>query len=196
MIRTQVNPPSVSTVIVLIVLGTAMAAVLAACGTTTVAQNEETTPVTVESTTANVGTTAEEGTNSQPVSEVFFPKLQPSDGLPPSARIRGELVLDEEGCLRIDGGADTPDTLPLWPSYFELSAEGDEIHILDGEGDFVARVGGRIVTGGGRIHQGGTQQEVFENLQRLVGETTARQLRERCPGPYWLVGPGEDHIQR
>jgi hypothetical protein len=104
-------------------------------------------------------------------------------------------VLDEEGCLRIDEGGAAPDTLPLWPSYFKLSTEGDEIRILDGEGDFVARVGSRIDTGGGEVQRGRTPRESFKILRDLVGQNTARQLRERCFGPYWLVGPSEDHIQ-
>lgn len=105
-------------------------------------------------------------------------------------------MLDEEGCIRIDGGADTPDTLLLWPSYFKLSAEGGELRILDGDGDFVARVGGRIDTGGGEMQHGETTpRETFQALRRGLGEDMARELRERCPGPYWLVGPDEDHIQ-
>lgn len=168
--------------------------VLAACSGGDVAQNNESASVTTKNPATTVGPATEESTNSQSVSNVFFPQLRPSDNLPPSAAIRGELVLDEEGCIRIDGGG-TTDFLPLWPSYFELSTEGDEIRILDGEGDFVARVGGTIDTGGGEIHQGGTPREIFENLKGLVGEDTAQELRERCPGPYWLVGPSEDHIQ-
>lgn len=131
-----------------------------------------------------------------PASEVLFPQQKPSDGLPPSARIRGKLVLDEAGCIRIDGGGSAPATLPLWPDYFELSTEGDELHILDGRGDLVARVGGRIDTGGGEMQQGDTTpRETFQALRRAVGGDTARQLRERCPGPYWIVGPSEEHIQ-
>lgn len=131
-----------------------------------------------------------------PASDVLFPQQKPSDGLPMSAGITGELVLDEEGCIRIDSGGALPDSLPLWPSYFELSARGDEIRILDGEGDFVARVGGEIDTGGGEMQHGETTpRETLRVLRRGVGEDMARELRERCPGPYWIVGPSEDHIQ-
>ncbi|CAN5875726.1 hypothetical protein BH23ACT11_BH23ACT11_25550 [soil metagenome] len=176
--------------------------VLAGCGGSAAdksgATDESTsgaTGVTEEGLTTTASPTT--AATTPPASEIFFPKQLPSDGLPASARIRGKLELDEKGCLRIDGGGGTPGVLPLWPSYFELSAEGDEINILDGEGDFVARVGGNIDTGGGEIHQnpGSGEREVYEILQNSVGESTARQLRERCPGPYWSVGPSEDHIQ-
>lgn len=166
-------------------------AVLAACSGG-VAENNGSTNVTVKEDAAATGPITED---LPPVSDVFFPKLQPSDELLPSARIRSDLVLDEEGCLRTDGGGGAPDYLPLWPSYFELSTEGDEIRVLDGEGAFVARIGGKIDTGGGEIQQGRTPRETFEVLRDLVGERTARQLRGRCPGPYWLVGPSEDHLQ-
>ena len=178
-----------------VLLAAVSAAVLTACGAATVAENDENTSVTAKENTTVTGLTMEGATNSSSSSTVLFPKLQPSDRLPPSARIRGELVLNEEGCLRIDGGSGALDYLPLWPSYFELSTEGGEIRVLDGEGDFVARAGGKIDTGGGEIQQGGTPRETFEILRDLVGERMARQLRGRCPGPYWLVGPSEDHIQ-
>lgn len=176
-------------------------AVLAGCGGSVADNGDPTSGTTsgVNGVTEMGGTTTMTPTTeatTPPTSEVFFPKLKPSDGLPPSARISGELVLDEEGCLRIDEGGAAPATLPLWPSYFELSAEGDDIHVLDGRGDLVARVGGEIVTGGGEIQQGETTpRETFQALRGAVGQNTARQLRERCPGPYWLVGPSEKHIQ-
>jgi hypothetical protein len=176
-------------------------AVLAGCGGSVADNGDPTSGTTsgVNGVTEMGGTTTMTPTTeatTPPTSEVFFPKLKTSDGLPPSARIRGELVLDEEGCLRIDEGGAAPATLPLWPSYFKLSTGGDEIRILDGEGDFVARVGGRIDTGGGEMQHGETTpRETFQTLRRGVGEDMARELRERCPGPYWLVGPSEDHIQ-
>lgn len=174
-------------------------AVLAGCGSSAV----DNSGATDESTSGATGVTEEgittasptTGVTTPPASSVLFPQQKPSDGLPMSAGISGELVLDEAGCLRIDGGS-PPYFLPLWPSYFELSIQGDEIRILDGEGDFVARVGGEIDTGGGAMQHGETTpRETFRALRRGVGEDMARELRERCPGPYWLVGPSEDHIQ-
>lgn len=178
---------------------------LAGCGGSVADSGDPTGGSTDENTSGSAGDTqmgetmeigsAIEETTSAPARDVFFPQSRPSDGLPASAGLSRELVLDEEGCIRIGGGG-PPYYLPLWPDYFELSAEGDEIRILDGEGDFVARVGGRIDTGGGEIQQGETTpRKTFQALRRLVGEDTARELRERCPGPYWIVGPSEDHIQ-
>lgn len=169
--------------------------VLASCGGGGAAENVENTGAAAEQR-ATTASSAMEAT-TPPASEVLFPKQKPADGLPMSARIRGELVLDEEGCIRIDSGGGMANYLPLWPSYFELSAEGGELRILDGEGDFVARIGGRIDTGGGEmLHGETTPREIFQALRRGLGEDMAREVRERCPGPYWLVGPGEDHIQR
>jgi hypothetical protein len=199
--------PSTKTSLFLSLLAALSAAVLAGCGGT-VADNggptgttsgtnsttSGTTGVTDETTAAS--TTMEATTT--PASGVLFPQQKPSDGLPMSARIRGELVLDEAGCLRIDSGGppDFPKRLPLWPDYFELSARGDEIRVLDGEGDFVARVGGRIKTGGGTMQHGETTpRETFWFLRRGVGLDMARELQERCSGPYWIVGASEDHMQ-
>jgi hypothetical protein len=131
----------------------------------------------------------ERAVTSSETGEMFFPKQKPGEGLYPSARIRGDLIVDPNGCLRIDRGGAGPGHLPLWPGYYELNTEGDRTRILDGEGDFVARVGGRIDTGGGEIHQGGTQVEVLRILEGHVGKEMARDLYESCPGPYWLVGP-------
>lgn len=170
-----------------------------ACGATTTTggnvgatDNADTTEEPAVSPTA---TTGEQTTTSPSTQQVLFPKQEPTDALPPSARIAGKLVVDEDGCLRINSSDGTPNYLPLWPSYYELSIEGDVIQVLDGEGDFVARVGGRIETGGGEIRQQGTQAETLKNLQNLIGDQSARELYRRCPGPYWLVGPPEDHIQ-
>lgn len=167
--------------------------VLAACGTGSVEEDAENSGDTVGQHATTSGSLMEDAPSA---SEVLFPKQKPLDGLPMSAGITGELILDDEGCIRIDSGGAIPDRLPLWPSYFELSAEGGELRILDGEGDFVARIGGRIDTGGCELQHGETKpRETFQVLRRAVGGDMARQLRDRCSAPYWLIGPGEDHIQ-
>ena len=171
-----------------------------ACAATTTSEGNAgvtDTAATTEEHTMSSSTTIRRQATTSPSThqEVFFPQQKPTDALPPSARITGTLVVDDDGCLRINGSGDAPSHLPLWPSYYELSTEGDAIQVLDGKGDFVARVGGRIETGGGEVNQGGTQAELLKNLQNLLGEQSARKLYKRCTGPYWLVGPPEDHIQ-
>jgi hypothetical protein len=150
---------------------------------TTVETNGETATTTTRSSATTVSRAR----------GVFFPRAKPSDALGASARIRGKLVADKEGCLRIRAGRDERGVVPIWPSYFDLSTERDEFEILDGEGDFVARVGDEIDTGGGVMRHPDTTEPLKGG--GIVSRQLARKLSERCPGQYWLVNPSEDHIQ-
>jgi hypothetical protein len=58
------------------------------------------------------------------------------------AGYRGELVLDDEGCLRIEGQGSV---VPIWPSDYELDTGSDRIAARVGEEVYMsgARSGGR-----------------------------------------------------
>lgn len=91
------------------------------------------------------------------------------------SEIRGELVLDDRGCLRVrDGGTDS---LVIWPAGFGVKRTDGEVRVIDGEGEVAARVGREIYAGGGMVPS-----------TSAVGQTR-RVLRERCPGPYWIAAP-------
>ncbi len=149
---------------------------VAACGTSPAAQGggrtgaETTGPVTASST----------------VPGVFFPVRQPSVDAYMMAFIRGELVLDGAGCLRLGGEGGS--LVPVWPPGFGLEASGEEVRILNGKGQVVARVGDRVVMGGG-------EAPLAERLPG-VDEWTKRELQERCPGQYWLAAPDVDVVRQ
>ncbi|MDP9479839.1 MAG: hypothetical protein M3R38_29960 [Actinomycetota bacterium] len=150
---------------------------VAACDTSPTAQQggghtgaETTGPVTASST----------------VPGVFFPEQRPG-GADMMSETRGELILDDEGCLRVRyrGGS----SVILWPAGFRPDEAGGEVRVLDGRGRVVARVGeGVYMAGGGAPSP--------ERLDEVVEERTARQLRERCPGAYWVAAPPVRAIRR
>ena len=91
----------------------------------------------------------------------------------------GRLVVDDEGCLRLRDGVGP--TVPLWPPSYELDSGDDTVRVLDADGAVVARVGKEASLGGG----------IDDSMvRRRVGNRTARELLERCPGSYFLVQGG------
>ncbi len=114
---------------------------------------------------------------SSSVPGVFFAAQRPG-GAYMTSEIRGELLLDGDGCLRVRsaGGRDAV----VWPAGFEPDIGGGEVRVLDGEGRTVARVGGAVYMGGG-------ETGISDN--GAVDDRTERELRERCPGPYWIAAP-------
>jgi len=123
---------------------------------------------------------------SAPRAEVFFPQQWPG-GESMMAETSGELILDDEGCLRVKATPKDPGTTPVWPADYELDAGGGEVRVLDEEGRVAASVGEEVFMGGGEVGS-------IEGISTVDGRT-ARELRERCSGEYWLVGT-EVHIQR
>lgn len=114
--------------------------------------------------------------------KVFFPKQKPAanEMLSASYGTSGKLVIDDRNCLRLE--ARNASYVPLWPSNFDLNTTGEDVHVADGEGKVVGRVGGRVSAGG---------NGVGDSLKGLksVSKQLQRKLPERCPGPYWIVGP-------
>lgn len=97
------------------------------------------------------------------------------------ALFEGILTL-ENGCLRLQDGADEG-YAAIWPFGFSFRAEGDEVDTLDGEGESVARVGERILVGGGEL-PGVTAEELAPHVEQSV----------RCAGTYWSVASVEERV--
>jgi hypothetical protein len=110
---------------------------------------------------------------------VAFPRQGPVEGMRTvmQAEMIGQLVL-VDGCLRIESIYDDTSYLPVWPPEFELGSDDDEIQVLDGVGQVVARVGEEIYMGGG------------EGSVSVMAECVRQQLPTACTGPYWIVGEG------
>jgi len=88
----------------------------------------------------------------------------------------GKLVVDEEGCLRLQPG----DWIPVWPTNLRLETVDETARIKDGERGIVAEVGKKVYMSGRQI---GLSEE-------KASPRTARELRNRCPGDsgdYWMA---------
>ena len=127
----------------------------------------------------------QQGPDGEPISgsesgpTIFFPKQKPVEGEREvmTAELIGELAVIE-GCLRIASfsGSNT-DYLLVWPPDFRLNTEGDEIQVLNGDGQVAARGGEEVYMGGGKI-----------GYVHRLDEYVVRQLPPGCTGPYWIVG--------
>lgn len=104
---------------------------------------------------------------------IYFPRQGPTmESM--TALLEGTLVLDDNGCLRVQHESVSLDEAPIviWHYDFSLAVDGETITVLNGEGEPVGRVGEWTRMGGG----GG-------------GRTLAApEMPEACPGPYWILG--------
>ena len=94
------------------------------------------------------------------------------------SEVRGKLVIDDRGCLRVRHTGGSPAV--VWPAGFEPEVGSDGMRVLDGEGRVAARVDEAVRMGGG-------ETGISEN--GAVDDWTERELRERCPGRYWIAAP-------
>jgi len=92
----------------------------------------------------------------------------------PSALATGILALDG-GYLRLEYQGTTDSDLLIWPPGFSIYIQDDTIHVLNKDGNEVARLGDEIKAGGGQVPL------------VIVGKYTGQTLPEDCPGPYWLI---------
>ncbi|CAN5875775.1 hypothetical protein BH23ACT11_BH23ACT11_25560 [soil metagenome] len=162
--------------------------VLAGCGGSIAGNNEdEDDSVTTRTPNTTVTPTTED--TSPAASDVFFAKKKPVGGLSASARSGGVLTLDEKGCFRIKSVEGRRGHVPIWPPTFKVRVEGEEITILDGQGDLVAQVGERLLVGGGEFPGIGRESTLPLESIPSVSKRVGRKLEERCPGQYWLVAP-------
>jgi hypothetical protein len=101
---------------------------------------------------------------------IYFPKQAPSNTYM-LALLEGRLILDENGCLRVQVQSGSADLI-LWRSDFELQVGSEGVEILNDEGQVAARVGEEVRVGGGE-----------GALNAIPGMPL-----EACPGPYWSMG--------
>ena len=102
----------------------------------------------------------------------YFPKLV-EQTLVMEAETQGQLVL-ENGCIRLKDMDDT-DYLLIWPPRFELTVDGEDIHMRDDAGVSLS-VGETIQLGGG--------EKKITHLKTMVEPS----ILNHCPGPYWVIG--------
>ena len=115
--------------------------------------------------------------------EVFFPEFRYSEVTPATAAT-GELVLDDEGCLRLEasGAGDYRKWVLLWQPQYEPSVKGRSVRVLDENGRVVAVLGKIVTMGGGDLVEGNLREQ-----PGLMDKRAVRELFERCPGNYWMV---------
>jgi hypothetical protein len=119
----------------------------------------------------------------EPVTDPDVLVLTQSAGLEwfPEALFRGAVIVDGAGCMRL--GFTPPDNATVvWPAGSSLWTRGDDLVVRNGEGREVLTVGEAAQFGGGYL---AAIDEVsdLDSAQRDA-------VRDRCPGPYWLVSPG------
>jgi hypothetical protein len=111
-----------------------------------------------------------------PVPSLSFPQLRARSAMYMTALLEGQLIL-EDGCLRVATSYDPQSNLIIWQTDYFPTLHGDQIEILDRNGQVVARVGEPVALGGGGIQ---------------LNDDYTRQLRApipaACEGPYFLMG--------
>lgn len=115
--------------------------------------------------------------STQPIvddSHPFFPTQKNVNDMM-TARTEGILIVDN-GYLRLKSILSENSSLLIWPYGFSLDMEGDDIKILDKEGEEVARVGDVVNMGGGDVPK--------EYAEDFMG----RKLPDGAKGPFWVVG--------
>ncbi len=90
------------------------------------------------------------------------------------ALAEGTLVI-EDGYLRLSRSYSDTTELIIWPYGYSLNVEGDDIRIINGDGEIVAHVGDNIYVGGGEV----ALITVWKDIRGL--------LPFDCKGPYWLA---------
>lgn len=103
---------------------------------------------------------------------IYFPRQAPTIG-GMAALLEGRLILDENGCLRVQpedaSFKDAP--VVVWHYDFTLTVENGEIVIWNGMGEPVGRVGEWTRMGGGQSHS-----------------LAQPDMPAGCPSPYWILG--------
>lgn len=102
----------------------------------------------------------------------YFPVLRGKVGMEALAT---ETLILEDGYLRLSPSYSDSNFLIIWPKGYSLDKNGDEIRILNEEGQVVARVGDNISAAGGEVK--------YLNVFWLKGGF----LPFNCKGPYWVT---------
>jgi hypothetical protein len=120
-----------------------------------------------------LGCTCNSADKTQP--EPYFPVQKEAAEVLMQAILRGKLVLDDAGYLRVNVTNDLR-TLIIWPYGYSLKIEGKETWIINDKGQAVARVGDTVILGGGEVPAWAVEE--------IIGYA----LPEDAKGPYWLTG--------
>jgi hypothetical protein len=110
-----------------------------------------------------------------PVPGIAFPRQKPAEGIRESmmAELVGTLRL-EDGCLRVQSLYDGTAILPIWPPEFTLRTDGDQVLVIDGQGQVAAHAGEEVYMGGGYVG--------------VTDEWVLQQIPPACQGEYFVVG--------
>jgi len=93
--------------------------------------------------------------------------------------ITGELHLyPPQRCPRIISDSGMTDALPIWPANYSLHINEDQVEILDGAGQVIAREGEQVTLYGGYIPISWDSEEYRRLYYDVPGD---------CFGPYWIV---------
>jgi hypothetical protein len=102
---------------------------------------------------------------------IVFP-VQDAAGLQMQSVLEGTLTL-EGSCLYASApGQDR--ILPVWPAGFSYEADGEDVIVMDADGDAVAQTGAPFSASGGE-----EKRLLDADLEERVAG---------CDGPYWIVG--------
>jgi hypothetical protein len=112
------------------------------------------------------------GCSSDESSTSYFPVAGGKSGM--EALATGVLIIDDD-YLRLSPSYSDDTYLIIWPRGYSLDTEGDEIRILDEDGNVVAMVGDNISAAGGEVDIG--------IVKKYIGES----LPGDCNGPFWLA---------
>jgi hypothetical protein len=108
-----------------------------------------------------------------PVPGIAFPRQKPVEGFRVCMEAALVGILRPEGeCLYVEslGGGSL---VPIWPPEFTLRVEGNQMLVINGEGQVAARAGEEVYMGGG----GGGADEWVQ-----------QQIPPACQGEYFIVG--------
>lgn len=109
-----------------------------------------------------------------PAPGLFFPQLRARSATSMTALLEGQLI-EENGCLRVASSDSVNSRLIIWqPDYF-LTLNGEQIEVLNREGQVPARLGEPISLGGGEVQ-----------LSNYVGQLR-QPIPTACEGPYFLM---------
>lgn len=109
---------------------------------------------------------------------IYLPRQAPTD-VSMAALNEGRLV-EENGCLRVESQGYVETFLVIWPFDSELRVTGEDIEVLNGDGQIIARVGEIARMGGGAVESStaiGRVRGAFPGLPDYA-----------CRGPVWIAG--------